>query len=294
MAHYDTVSFLSDFGHADEFVGVVHSVIRTLAPHVVVIDLVHDLAPFDVRAASLALVRAVQYVAPGIVLAVVDPGVGTPRRAVAVEVGGGSGVLLGPDNGVLAPAVAMSGGATRAFALTNTDLHLPSPGPTFAGRDIFAPVAAHLCNGVALDDVGDEVDPLGLLPGLVALPRPQEDGSLVAEVLWVDRFGNCQLNVGPEEVEVFGDRVALRFGALESGAGMPTSGGTGVPTGVPTGVRTGVRTAVRAQAYADLGPGQLGLVVDSYGLISVVLDRASAADELGLGPGAGVTLDVPR
>src|SRR6202011_4071819 len=125
---FDTVSFLSDYGHVDEFVGVVHSVIRTIAPDVTVIDLVHDLAPHDVRAASLALVRAVQYVAPGVVLAVVDPGVGTPRRAVAIEVGGGAGVLVGPDNGLLAPAVSMSGGATRSVELTNSAYHLPSPG----------------------------------------------------------------------------------------------------------------------------------------------------------------------
>src|SRR5258708_31613972 len=128
MAHrFETVSFLSDYGHADEFVGVVHSVIRSLAPHVTVIDLVHDLPAHDVKAGSLALVRAVQYVAPGIVIAVVDPGVGTSRRAIAVEVGSGeeTGVLLGPDNGLLAPAVAMSGGATPAFAFTHTKRQLP-------------------------------------------------------------------------------------------------------------------------------------------------------------------------
>jgi S-adenosyl-L-methionine hydrolase (adenosine-forming) len=266
---YDTVSFLSDYGHADEFVGVVHSVIRSIAPHVTVIDLVHDLPPHDLRAGSLALVRAVQYVAPGVVLAVVDPGVGTERRAVAVEVGGGSGVLVGPDNGLLAPAVAMSGGATRAFALTNSALHLASPGPTFAGRDVFAPVAAHLCNGVALEDVGDELDASSLLPGLVPLPRFDE-GHLIAEVLWVDRYGNCQLNVGPEEVDPLGEQVALRLGDHD------------------------VRTASRVGAYGDLASGQVGLVVDSYGLVSIALHRRSAADELGLHPGAPVTLDVPR
>ncbi|HEY2427645.1 MAG TPA: SAM-dependent chlorinase/fluorinase, partial [Acidimicrobiales bacterium] len=128
---YETISFLSDYGHADEFVGVVHSVIRSIAPHAVVVDLVHDLAPYDVRAASLALSRVVQYVAPGIVLAIVDPGVGTERRAVAVEVGeDGEGVLVGPDNGLLAPAVAMSGGARRAVELTNPAYQLPAPGPT--------------------------------------------------------------------------------------------------------------------------------------------------------------------
>jgi S-adenosylmethionine hydrolase len=264
---YDTISFLSDFGHADEFVGVVHSVIRSLAPHVTVIDLVHDLPPHDVKAGSLALVRAVQYVAPGVVIAVVDPGVATSRRAIAVEVGAGdnTGVLLGPDNGLLAPAVSMSGGATRAFDLTNAELHLPSPGPTFAGRDIFAPVAAHLCNGVALEEVGPEIDTYGLLPGLVPLSRVEDDGALITEVLWVDRYGNCQLNVGPEELVELGDTVVLRLGR-------------------------DVRTAVRAPAYGSLSPGQVGLIIDSYGLMSIALDRTSAADELRLGPGSPVVV----
>ena len=101
---FDTVSFLTDYGTADEFVGVVKSVIRDLAPHVTVIDLTHEIAPFDVRGGSLALARCIGYVPRGIVLAVVDPGVATSRRAVAVEVAEGEGVLIGPDNGLLAPA----------------------------------------------------------------------------------------------------------------------------------------------------------------------------------------------
>jgi S-adenosylmethionine hydrolase len=265
---FDTVSFLSDYGHADEFVGVVHSVIRTLAPDVAVIDLVHDLAPHDVRAASLALVRAVQYVARGVVLAVVDPGVATSRRAVAVEVGQGEGVFVGPDNGLLAAAVAMSGGATRAFELTNPAYQLPAPGPTFAGRDVFAPAAAHLCLGVAAAELGPEVDPLELVPGLIPLPR-LEEGKLTAEVLWVDRFGNCQLNVGPEDVDGWGDRIALHLAG------------------------TAVRTAVVTGTYGNLAPGQVGLVVDSYGMLSVAFDQRSAAEELGLTAGTPIVLDVP-
>src|SRR3989442_1073423 len=105
---YDTISFLSDYGAVDEFAGVVTSVVRTLAPHVTVVDVTHEIAPHDVRAGSLALMRSAQYLAPGIVLAIVDPGVGTERRAVAVEVAGGEGVFVGPDNGLLAPAVAMT------------------------------------------------------------------------------------------------------------------------------------------------------------------------------------------
>ena len=111
---YDTISFLSDYGLVDEFVGVVHSVVRSLAPEVAVIDVTHQIAPYDVRAGGLALARSAPYLCPGVVLAVVDPGVGTERRGIAVEVGDGASILIGPDNGLLAPAVAMCGGSTRA------------------------------------------------------------------------------------------------------------------------------------------------------------------------------------
>src|SRR5687768_12978603 len=205
---YDTVSFLSDYGRGDEFVGIVHSILRSTAPGVAVIDITHDIAPHDVRGGGLALGRAAQYLCPGVVLAVVDPGVGTERRGVAIEVGDGQSYLVGPDNGLLASAVAMSGGVTAAVELTNTELQLAAPGATFAGRDIFAPAAAHLCNGVPLDELGTPIDPISLRPGLMPLPR-DDGGALVTEVLWVDRFGNCQLNVDPAEVDHLGSRVQL-------------------------------------------------------------------------------------
>ena len=207
---YETVSFLSDYGTTDEFVGVVHSVIRDLAPHARVIDLTHGVAPFDVRAGSLALARSIGYVASGVILAVVDPGVGTARRAIAVEVADGEGVLVGPDNGLLAPAVAMAGGAGRTVEITNPDHRLPAPGATFAGRDIFAPAAAYLCNGVDLTELGPEVDADLLMPGVVALPQ-SDDTRVIAQVLWVDRYGNAQLNVGPDDLPAtFGERIELR------------------------------------------------------------------------------------
>src|SRR5438477_6681257 len=255
---FDTISFLSDYGLADEFVGVCKAVIRRIAPGASVIDICHDLPPHDIRAGSLTLARAAQYLPAGVVLAVVDPGVGGARRAVAVEAGDGEAVFVGPDNGLLASAVAMAGGARRAVELTNSDYHLPAPGPTFAGRDVFAPAAAYLCTGVDLDQLGEAVDPLSLLPGVLPLTR-EEDGRLVGEVLWVDRFGNAQLNVDPAEIEPMGDRISIRYGDQ-------------------------VRTAVRAETYAALGPRQVGLVVDSYGLVSVALDSRSAADELLLHP----------
>ncbi|MBV8305394.1 MAG: SAM-dependent chlorinase/fluorinase [Acidimicrobiia bacterium] len=264
MPRLETVSFLSDYGLQDEFVGVCKAVIRRIAPHVTVLDICHEIPPHDVRAGSLALARAAQYLPEGVVLGIVDPGVGGERRAVAVEVSGaeggeggeGTAVFVGPDNGVLASAVALAGGAARAVALTNSEYHLPAPGPTFAGRDIFAPAAAYLCLGLDLAELGEAVDPLTLLPGILPLTRA-ENGRVVGEVLWVDRFGNVQLNVDPAELETMGDAITLRFGDQ-------------------------VRTAVRALTYDELGPGQIGLVVDSYGLVSVALARRSAADELRL------------
>lgn len=246
---------------------MVRSVIRALAPGATVVDVCHEIAPYDTRAGSLTLVRAAQYLAPGVVVGVVDPGVGTDRRAVAVEVGDGETVFVGPDNGLLAPAVAMLGGASRAVELTNQAYHLPAPGPTFAGRDIFGPVAAHLCRGVDLAELGPAVDALTLRPGLVPLPRVEGD-ALQAEALWVDRFGNVQLNVGPDEVDAFGERVAVRWhGEL--------------------------RIASRVDAFEEIGAGELGLLVDSYGLIALAVNRASAADELGLHAGDAVGLETP-
>ncbi len=261
---YPTVTFLSDYGLVDEFVGVVHSVIRTIAPDVHVIDLTHQIAPFDTRAAGLALARSAQYLCPGVVMAIVDPGVGGTRRSIAVEVGDGQSVLIGPDNGLLAPAVAMCGGATAAVLLDKPDYQLPAPGATFAGRDVFAPAAAHLCNGVPLTEVGTEIDPAGLLPGILPLTR-EEDDALVAEVLWVDSFGNAQLNVDPDEVADWGDRIALRFGGT-------------------------TRTGIVVDHYSAVTPGMVGLVVDSYGLLSIALDQASAAADYGLRPSTEVHL----
>jgi S-adenosylmethionine hydrolase len=261
---YDSVSFLTDWGLVDEFVGVAKSVIRDLAPHVTVTDLSHQIPHFDVRAGGLALARSVSYLPSGIVLAVVDPGVGSSRKAIAIEVAGGDGVMVGPDNGLLAPAVAMAGGAGRAVSLTNPDFQLEAPGATFAGRDIFAPAAAHLCNGVDLYQFGEPLDPDLLVPGMVPLPRTEGD-AVLAEVLWIDQFGNCQLNLGPDEVEGWGPQVRVVVGEH-------------------------VRVATLASSFAAIDTGAIGLVPDSCGMLALVVDRRSAAEELGLGTGAQVTL----
>jgi S-adenosyl-L-methionine hydrolase (adenosine-forming) len=264
---FDTISFLSDYGTTDEFVGVVKSVIRSISPQVTVVDITHDIQPYDVKGGALTLARSVQYLCPGVVLAVVDPGVGTDRRAVAIEVGDGQSFLVGPDNGLLASAVGMVGGATDAVELANPEYRLASAGPTFDGRDVFGPAAAHLCAGVPLEALGPRVDPAELVPGLVPLPR-DENGAIVGEVLWVDRYGNCQLNIDPDQISSWGDRVQLRWT-------RPTEG---------------TRTALRVRAFDELGSGQVGLVVDSYGLLAVALSRASAADALQIAAGDELAL----
>ncbi|MEY2552612.1 MAG: hypothetical protein QOC57_472 [Ilumatobacteraceae bacterium] len=261
---YDTVSLLTDYGLVDEFAGVVKAVIRDIAPHAQMIDLTHQIPPFDVRAGSLTLARCISYVPSGVILAVVDPGVGGSRKAIAVEVADGEGVLVGPDNGLLAPAVAMAGGSGRAVLLTNESYHLQSHGATFAGRDVFAPVVGHLCNGIDLAELGDLIDADELLPGMVPLPR-EEDGGLVGEVLWVDHFGNCQLNIGPDEIADWGTQIQVSFGETQ-------------------------RVAARRHTFADVGTGAVGLVVDSCGMLALVQDQRSAAADLGLGAGDQVTL----
>jgi len=269
---YETVSFLCDYGTADESVGVIHAVLRELAPHARVVDVTHGIEPFDVRAGSLALARSIGYLPTGVVLALVDPGVGTGRRPIAIEVAGGEGILVGPDNGLLAPAVAMAGGAERAVELTESAHRLGAPGSTSDGRDVFAPAVAHLCNGGELTDLGALLDTDLLLPGVVALAQADES-RVIAQVLWVDRFGNAQLNVGPDDLpDGFGDRIELQ---------------TVSPTD-PTGGAS--RVAERVATYADLAGGAVGLVLDSVGLLAVAMDQRSAADELGLAAGDQVTL----
>ena len=268
---YDTVTLLSDLGLADGFVGVVHSVIRQMAPGTGIVDLTHGIAPFDVRAGSLVLARSVQFLCPGVIIGLVDPSVGTAQRAIALEVAGGAAVLMGPDNGLLAPAAGMIGGAERAVVLDNPEFHLPTSATTFPGRDLFAPVAAHLCNGTPFAELGTEIDPVALMPGLVPLTRLETDGDgvevLTGEVLWVDHFGNVQLNVDPDELDGWGDRLQLR-------------------------VAETVRTARRITAFGELTTGELGLLVDADGLIAVVADRHPAAEELRLATGDEVALSA--
>ncbi|MEZ5376513.1 MAG: SAM-dependent chlorinase/fluorinase [Acidimicrobiales bacterium] len=262
---FDTISFLTDYGLKDEFVGVVKSVIRSITPEVAVIDITHDIEPHDVRAGGLALARSVQYLAPGVVLAVVDPGVGTDRKGIVIEVANGAAYLVGPDNGLLAPAVSIVGGATGAVVLDNPEYQLPPVGSTFDGRDVFAPAAAHLCAGVPMDALGTRIDPSQLVPGVLPVSQTADDGAINAEVLWVDRFGNLQLNVDPSDVDGWGEAIEVAGGRV-------------------------TRTAARVDTFADVPTGSLGLMVDAYGLLTIVVDRSSAAFELELSEGDAVTL----
>jgi hypothetical protein len=266
------VSFLSDYGRADEFVGVCHAVMLDIEPDLRIVDVTHEIPAFDVRAGALALVRAVQYLPEGVVLAVVDPGVGTERRCVAVDVG--NAVLVGPDNGLLAPAVAMLGGPQRVVEITSADHRLVAPGPTFAGRDVMAPAAAYVAGGMPIDRLGPDVDPVLLTPALVPLPNDDGDGRITGEVLWVDHYGNCQLNVAPEQLEVAGAHVG---DALE----LTVSDAAGAQSG---------RRARWVRTFADAKPSELVVLVDSYGMCTIALDRRSAATELGLRAASVVTL----
>lgn len=269
ISRYDTVTLLSDLGTADGYVGVLHSIVRQLAPGVGVVDLTHEIEACDVQAGALVLARSVQYLCPGVIVGLVDPGVGSDRRPIALEVAGGAAVLVGPDNGLLASAVGMIGGAERAVVLDNVDYHLRSDATTFAARDIFAPVAAHLCAGVAFEDLGTLVDPATLTPGLVPLSRTEQDADgtpvLEAEALWVDRFGNVQLNAELDDVAEFGDLLEVR-------------------------TTRGARTVSLVSTYSDLADGAIGLLVDSDGLLSLVTYGRSASTELVVSRGDAVSL----
>lgn len=273
------VYFLSDYGTADEFVGVVHAVLHRWAPGVPVIDLSHQIPAFDVAAGSAMLVRAGPHLGAGVVLAVVDPGVATDRRAVALEVASGRpGWMVGPDNGLLVPLATSSGGVRTAVALDPARLGRRLRPGTFDGRDLFAPAAAHLATGGAAGEIGAPIDPATL----VELPAVGTQGTalhgvgppgpvVVSSVTWVDRFGNAQLSVGP---------TAL------AGIGL-TVGGSALVT-----VEAGAAVSGRwVTAFGQLGDGELGVMEDANGRMSLVLDRASASDALGLrGPGDTVRI----
>jgi hypothetical protein len=282
------VFFLSDFGTEDEFVGVVHAVIAARAPGTTVIDLTHHIPPFDVRAGSHTLVRAVPHLGRGVVLGVVDPGVGTARRGIGLEVAladGGRMFFVGPDNGLL---VAAAEAVAEAPISSVVELHRdPVPadrGATFDGRDVFAPAAADLCLGTPLAALGEPVDPLSLsrlIGGVVELGRLHDGRAcLRAEVTWVDHFGNLQLAATVADARVAGIPAS---GTIELNARVDAGHGDldGFPRSlVPDGVRLRC-----VGAFGELQQGELGLLVDSNGHLAVVAGEASASHWLNVAAG---------
>lgn len=266
------ISFLSDFGRQDEFVGVVHGVIARIAPEVRVIDVGHDFPRGDVRAASLALLRAIQYLPEGVALAVVDPGVGTERAAIAARTPWGH--FVGPDNGVLAAAVAMVGGADLIVAIESGEFRLPAAGETFHGRDVFAPAAAVLASGEAeIGDLGPAVDPGLVVPMLLPLVEEDRFGGVKGEVLWVDHFGNAQTNVTPDDLTTAG---------MEARADVVAVVG-GVEHQMPW-----------VEAYAHVPAGEAMVHVDSYGQIAVSVRDGRADERFALSAGTAVSFRRPH
>lgn len=265
------ISFLSDFGNADEFVGVVHGVIARIAPSTRILDITHGIGQGDIHGGAMALTRAVQYMPDGVFLAVVDPGVGTDRRAIAARTP--VGYFVGPDNGLLAPAVAMVGGADLIISLEEPQFQLPAKGGTFAGRDIFGPAAAVLASDQAeIEDLGPVLDPGSIKPLLIPLAEPAGNGTVRGSVLWIDTFGNIQFNVSPEDLGALkikeGDDVLVSFNMEEF-------------------------RVVWGLTYGDVEEGEAIIHTDSYGQIAIAVRGGRADEDFSFGVGDTVVLGRP-
>jgi S-adenosylmethionine hydrolase len=260
MARYDWVTLTTDYGLSDGFVAMLHGVLAVDAPHARVIDVTHLVPPQDVTRAARLLAQVVPHLPTAVHVAVVDPGVGTARRAIALEAP--DGLLVGPDNGLLLPAAAALGGVLSAVALTNEEWYRQPVSATFHGRDIFAPVAARLASGSLLSGAGTALDPASL----VRLPEPLVrlgSGFVEAEVCTVDQYGNVQLAVN-------GDAIS----------------------GWPTAIHLGGAPATLGRTFADAPPGEPVIFVDSAGLVAIAVNGASAAHLLRLSPGDVVRLSI--
>jgi S-adenosyl-L-methionine hydrolase (adenosine-forming) len=264
-----TIVFLSDFGYRNEWVGICHAVMNRIAPASPIVDLSHGLPPLDVRGGAVLLVDSLPYLAAdAIVLAIVDPSVGRDRD-VALETADGR-LVVGPDNGLLAPAAAALGGVARAVEITSPEIVLTPISPSFHARDVLAPAAAHLAAGADLATLGEAVAPATLVA--LAIPEPTvERGKIECEVLDLNRFGNVLLNVREQQLAEAGLDAAeeIRVDAT-SGAGR----------------------ARRVATYADVDSGDWGLIVDPRGWLSVVRGNpANAAEGLGsVAPGDPIWL----
>jgi S-adenosyl-L-methionine hydrolase (adenosine-forming) len=261
------ITFLSDYGYEDEFAGVCRAVISQIAPGAPLIDLTHGIARQDVRQGAISLANALPSCPPGVHLAVVDPGVGSDRRAVAVAAAEGR-FLVGPDNGLLSRALDRLGGALDAVELSRSPFRLEPVSATFHGRDLFAPVAAHLALGARLGEAGESIDP-GSLVGL-ELPAPRiGDGEILAHAIHIDRYGNVTLNL---------DASMLADGPLRPGDALEVL------------APDGRFEAVWASTFASVGPGEVVLFEDSSGALALAVSGGSAAGLLDLQTDREVTL----
>jgi S-adenosyl-L-methionine hydrolase (adenosine-forming) len=264
---FRTISFLSDYGLVDEFVGVCHGVMLRIAPEVTVIDVCHGIRPQNIAEGANVLAQAVPYLPTGVHLAIVDPGVGSGRLPIAVQAADGSW-LVGPDNGLLIPAAARLGGPTSVRKLENPELRAPHPSRTFHGRDIFAPAAAHLARGVPPEELGGELPVERCVSLRVAVPR-LHDGHFHAAVTKVDRFGNLSINV---------DAVA----AAEVGIVV----GTALDVGVE-----GHRLVIPfGETFGSVAPAEPVVTEDSHGQLAVCVNLGSAADRFGASLGSKVLI----
>jgi S-adenosyl-L-methionine hydrolase (adenosine-forming) len=261
------VSLLTDYGRDDDFVGVCHGVIRSICPDAQIIDVTHGIRRYQVRQGALVMRNTIAYLPKGVHVAVVDPQVGTERRGVAIRCQDGR-ILVGPDNGLLSLAWERCGGIDLVVDITRSPHRREPVSATFHGRDVFAPVAAHLAGGAEFAEAGDPLEAGDL--ARVDLPEARlEDGALVAHALIIDRFGNAGLNVGHAEL---------------AGTGL-TLGGT-----VELEVAGERYLASYAQTFADVSPGELLVYQDAYRTLAVAINRGDAADTLGLAPDAELRL----
>jgi len=255
------ITFLSDYGPWDEFVGVCHAVMAGRAPRARIIDLGHGVARHDVRAGALALRAALPYAPAGVHLAVVDPGVGGGRRAVALRLGAEGRTMVGPDNGLLTLAAQELGGVTEAVDIGESAECLRPISATFHGRDVFAPVAAALAAGVALASLGEPIAARELVT--LSLPRARRDGdSLNAHVLTTDFYGNVSLDATAELAAAAGFRAGAAL--VVEAAGNPTAGRF-------------------AATFSDVAPGGLLAYIDARGSLALAINGGSAAAALAVG-----------
>jgi len=257
------LTFLSDYGHEDAFLGVCKGVIARTAPEVRVLDVLHLVAPQDVEQGAAVLASAVPYLpVPSVHLALVDPFRATPARGVAVRTADGS-TFVSPDNGLTSLAWDACGGVVEAHVLDNAALWHPTPARTFRGRDVFSPVAARLAAGLALAEVGTAVDVEELERLAVRLPTVESD-HVHGEVVQVDHFGNLTLNLERAHLEqagiTLGDEVELRC--------------SGKSLVVPF-----------LLTYGEVGRGRLAVCEDSFRTVTVAVNQGSAAQRLRAGRG---------